>query len=144
MMYKVHNVTGVGMNAAEALRSIRYDLMEYIQKKVRVDFDNALQMPVYFTFRGKKYIVHEILGRFRTQAKCHINGFLVKADNGEVYFLYFQWCDRNQGSPFNRGFWVLSFRILGDRELMALYREERKMLVNNKTLKKVVDFHGHL
>ncbi|MBW1967066.1 MAG: formylmethanofuran dehydrogenase subunit E family protein [Deltaproteobacteria bacterium] len=116
------------MNAAEALRSIRYDLMEYIQKKVRV----------------KKHIVHETLGRFRTQAKGHINGFLVKADNDEVYFLYFQRCDRNQRSPFNRGFWVLSFRILGDRELMALYREERKMPVNNMTLKKVVDFHGHL
>jgi len=144
MMYKVHNVTGVDMNAAEALRSIRYDLMEYIQKKVRVDFDNALQMPVHFTLGGKRHIVHETLGRFRTQAKGHINGFLVKADNDEVYFLYFQRCDRNQRSPFNRGFWVLSFRILGDRELMALYREERKMPVNNMTLKKVVDFHGHL
>jgi formylmethanofuran dehydrogenase subunit E len=107
--------------------------MEYIQKKVRVDFDNALQMPVHFTLGGKKHIVHET-----------INGFLVKADNDEVYFLYFQWCDRNQRSPFNRGFWVLSFRVLGDRELMVLYREERKMLVNNMTLKKVVDFHGHL
>jgi len=131
------------MKAAEALRSIRYDLMEYIQKKVRVDFDNVLQMPVHFTLGGKKHIVHEILGRFRTQAKDHINAFLVQADNDEVYFLYFQWCDRDQRSPFNRGFWVLSFRILSDRELMALYREERKMVVN-MTLKRVVDFHGHL
>ena len=131
------------MKAAEALRSVRYDLMEYIQKKVRVDFDNLLQMPVHFTLGGKKHIVHEILGRFRTQAKDHINAFLVKADNDEVYFLYFQWCDRNQRSHFNTGFWVLSFRILSDRELMALYREERKMVVN-MTLKRVVDFHGHL
>lgn len=131
------------MNAVDALRSIRYDLIEYIQKKVRVDFNNALQVPVHFTLGGKKHIVHETLGRFRTQAKGHMNAFLVKADNDEVYFLYFQWCDRYQRSPFNRGFWVLSFRILGDRELMALYREERKMLVN-MTLKRVVDFHGHL
>jgi len=131
------------MNTAEALRSIRYDLLEYIQKKVKVDFDNVMQMPVCFTFGGKKYIVHEVLGRFRTQAKRHINAFLVNVDSDEVYFLYFQWCSMNQRSPFNRGFWVLSFRILGDRKLMAFYREEKKMLVN-MTLKRVVDFHGHL
>jgi len=131
------------MNTAEALRSIRYDLLEYIQKKVKVDFDNVMQMPVCFTFGGKKYIVHEVLGRFRTQAKRHINAFLVNVDSDEVYFLYFQLCSMNQRSPFNRGFWVLSFRILGDRKLIAFYREERKMLVNI-TLKRVVDFHGHL
>jgi len=125
------------------LRSIRYDLLEYIQKKVRVDFDNVMQTPVCFTFGGKKYVVHEVLGRFRTKAKRHVNAFLVNVNNDEVYFLYFQWRNMNQRSPFSRGFWVLSFRILGDRELMAFYREERKMLVN-MPLKKVVDFHGHL
>jgi len=31
------------MDRAEALRSIRYDLLEYIQKKVRVDFDHNSQ-----------------------------------------------------------------------------------------------------
>jgi len=131
------------MNKAEALRSIRYDLVEYIQKNVRVDFDNALQIPVHFLHRGERHIVYEIIGRFRTQADRHINGFMVKAENEEVYFLYFQWSNMNQRSPFNKGFWVLSFRVLSDRELMAFYREERKMLVN-MTLKKVVDFHGHL
>jgi len=131
------------MNRSEALRSIRYDLLEYIQKKVRVDFDNMMQIPVCFTFGGKRYVVHEVLGRFRTQAKRHTNAFLINVDGDEVYFLYFQWCKRNQGSPFNRGFWVLSFRILSDKELMAFYREDRKMLVN-MTLKKVIDFHGHL
>jgi len=108
-----------------------------------VDFDNVMQIPVCFTFGGEKHIVHEVLGRFRTQAERHVNAFLVSVESDEVYFLYFQWCNMNQRSPFNRGFWVLSFRILSDRELMAFYREDRKMLVN-MTLKKVIDFHGHL
>ena len=131
------------MDRAEAFRSIRYDLLEYIQKRVIVDFDNVMQMPVCFNFRGKKHIVHEVLGRFRTQAKRHINAFLINVDGDEIYFLYFQWCNMNQMGPFNRGFWVLSFRVLSDRELMAFYREDRKMLVN-MTLKKIIDFHGHL
>jgi formylmethanofuran dehydrogenase subunit E len=131
------------MNVAEALRSVRYDLLEYIQKNVRVDFDNALQMPVCFILGGEKHIVHEVLGRFRVQEKRHVNSFLVKADNEEVYFIYFKWCDGNQGGPLNRVFWVLSFRVLNDRELMFLYREDRRMLLN-VTLKRVVDFHGHL
>jgi formylmethanofuran dehydrogenase subunit E len=42
-----------------------------------------------------------------------------------------------------RGFWVLSFRILNDYELMALYRRERKMIVN-MALKRIADFHGHV
>ena len=45
--------------------------------------------------------------------------------------------------PFNTGCWVLSFRIFNDGELIALYGRDRKMLLN-MTLKKVVDFHGHL
>jgi hypothetical protein len=38
------------MDRAEALRYIQHDLLEYIQKKVKVDFDNARQIPVSFTF----------------------------------------------------------------------------------------------
>lgn len=131
------------MNVTEALRSIRYDLLEYIQKKVSVDFDNALQMPVHFTYRRKKHGISQVFGHFKTESNRHINGYLVKADDNEVYFLYFHFLDSNPKGPLNIGCWVLSFRILGDRELMALYREERKMLVN-MTLKRVVDFHGHL
>jgi len=131
------------MDRAEALRSIRYDLVEYIQKNVRVDFDNALQIPVRFIHRGERHIVYEILGRFRPRSNRHINGFLLKADNEEVYFLYFNRFNGDKRSHFNKGFWVLSFRILSDRELMAFYREKRKMLVN-MTVKKIIDFHGHL
>ncbi len=39
--------------------------------------------------------------------------------------------------------WVLSFRIYNDVDLMSWYLEERKMLAN-LTLKRVVDFHGHI
>jgi len=131
------------MNVAEALRSIQYDLLEYIQKKVNVDFDNALQMPVHFTYRRKRHAIREILARFRTQSRRHINGYLARADNNEVYFLYFHFLDSKPKGPLNIGCWVLSFRVLDDRELMYLYREERKMLLN-MTLKRVVDFHGHL
>jgi len=130
------------MDKTEALRSIQDDLLEYIQQKVWVDFDNAMQNPVGFNFRGKKHVVHEVLGRFRTQAKHHINAFLVNADGDEVYFLYFQFCDMDKREAFLQGFWVLSFRILNDRELMLFYREDRKMLVDI-TLKKVINFHGH-
>lgn len=131
------------MDKTEALRSIRYDLLEYIQQRVWVDFDNAMQDPVGFHFNGNKHVVHEVLGRFRTHAKHHINAFLVNANGDEVYFLYFQLCDMDQRGAFNPGFWVLSFRIFNDRELMSFYREDRKMLVN-MALKRVIDFHGHL
>lgn len=131
------------MNRAEALRSIHDDLLEYIQKRVQVDFDNAMQAPVSFVLEGKKHTVREVLGRFRTQTGHHTNGFLVRVCAGNVYFLCFQGCETERRNSFHAGFWILSFRILSDGELMAFYREDRKMLVN-MTLKRVADFHGHL
>jgi hypothetical protein len=73
------------MNAAEALRSIRYDWLSYIQEKVRVDFDNARQAPAHFTHGARERLVHEVLGRFRIRDDGGLNGFLVEADDGEVY-----------------------------------------------------------
>lgn len=129
------------MNAAEALRSIRYDWLSYIQEKVRVNFENAQQAPVDFTHRTRERLVHEVLGRFRIRNDSGLNGFLVKADDGEVYFLYFHKSETE--SQVNEGYWILGFRILSDNELMAFYRDDRKMLVD-MTVKRVVDFHGHL
>jgi formylmethanofuran dehydrogenase subunit E len=129
------------MNAAEALRSIRYDWLSYIQERVRVDFDNARQAPVHFTHRGQGRSVQEVLGRFRIRDELAFHGFLVEADDEEVYFLYFHKMDSNRRTK--EGYWVLGFRILSDRELMAFYREDRKMLVD-MTVKRVVNFHGHL
>lgn len=129
------------MNAAEALRSIRFDWVRYIQERVRVDFDNRLQAPVQFLHGEDRRFIRKLLGRFRVREGGFLNGFLVKADDEEVYFLYFHRFEDN--AAFNKGCWVLSFRILSDKELMAFYRDERKMLVD-MTVKKVVDFHGHL
>ena len=131
------------MDRAEALRSIRYDMLEYIQKRVKVDFDNARQVPVSFTFGGKKHVVEEVLGRFRMQKETPTNAFLVNESGGKIYFLYFQFCDVSQRRPIHAGFWVLSFRILSDGELMAFYRGDRKMPVH-VPFQRVVDFHGHL
>jgi formylmethanofuran dehydrogenase subunit E len=125
------------------LRSIRYELFEYIQQKVRVDFDNARQEPVSFTFDGKTYTVGEVLGRFRTRENHPVEAFLVCSNDNEVYFIYFHLYDLSHHGSLHRGYWVLRFRILGDRELMAFYRKDRKMMVNI-TFKRVGDFHGHL
>jgi len=139
----VNNKRKLGMDKIEALRSIHYDLVEYIQQRVKVDFDNWRQAPASFTFKGKTHLVGEVLGRFRMQRGHPMNAFLVNVNNEEVYLLYFQLSDIDKSGPIQAGFWILSLRVLNDRELMAFYREERKMLVN-MTLKKVVDFHGHL
>ncbi len=129
------------MNAPEALRSIRYDLLSYIQERVRVDFDNVSRLPLHFFYRMKWYKVREVLGHFRVREDGFSNGFLLKANDEEVYFLYFH--EFMPGHAFSEGCWVLSFRVLSDRELMTLYREERQMVVN-MAVKRVVDFHGHL
>ena len=131
------------MEKPEALRSIAYDLVEYIQKKVTVDFDNAGQMPLSFLFSGKIHKVGKVLGRFRTRKTSPPYAFLVCSEGDEVYFLYFHPWIRDQRSHIHSGCWVLCFRILADRELMAMYREGRKMLIH-ATFKRVVDFHGHL
>ena len=129
------------MNAAEALRSIRHEWLSYIQEKVRVDFDSTRQAPIHFTHKARERLIHEVLGRFRIREENSLNGFLVRADDGEVYFLYFHGMQANGG--IKEGYWVLGFRVLSDRELMAFYRDDRKMLVDT-TAKRVVDFHGHL
>ena len=143
----MNNRRETNMDRAEALRSIQDDLLEYIQKKVKVDFDNARQVPVSFTYKGKTHSIRDVLGRFRTFQSHPAHAFLVRSKgDADVYFLMFQTCDDHPAPslhPVRAGFWVLSFRVLGDRELMAFYREDRKMLINI-TFKRVVDFHGHL
>ena len=77
------------MEKAEALRSIRYDLVEYIQKKIRVEFDSIRQAPVSFSFAGTSHAIGKVMGRFRTRKEYPLNAFLVDAGNDEVYFLIF-------------------------------------------------------
>ena len=131
------------MDRAEALRSIQYDLFEYIQKTVTVDFDNASQQPVSFNFNGKTHLVNEVLCTFRINDENKINAFLISADEEDVYLLYFHVISRYTGEDLQAGYWVLNIRILNDNELMALYREDRKMLINI-SFNRVVNFHGHM
>jgi hypothetical protein len=93
------------MNAAEALRSIRYEWLSYIQEKINVEFDNAMQEPFHFTHRETSHMVREVLGRFRARDDGLMNGFLVKADDSEVYFLYFHRIGADH--PVSEGYWVL-------------------------------------
>lgn len=131
------------MDRSEALRSIRYDLFEPIQKKVTVDFDNSTQNPVSFTFNGKTRLINELLCSFRLDSENNINAFLISADDGEVYLIYFHVVSEYLWEKLRTGFWVLNLRILNDNELMTLYLEDRKMLINI-TLSRVVNFHGHM
>ncbi len=131
------------MDKTEALRSIHFDQLEYIQQKVRVDFDNRRQMPVSFTFAGQTHQVVGIVARVKMHPNQPANGYLVEATDKNVFYLYSQLekIDRQQG--LEKSFWVLCFRIMGDNELMSWYLEDRKMLVN-VSLKRVADFHGHI
>jgi formylmethanofuran dehydrogenase subunit E len=131
------------MHREEALRAINEDQLDYIQKPVSVDFDAAGRFPISFTHRGKKHVVGEILARFRTARSYPINAFLVRTAGGPVFLLYFQINGFGGHRSLHQGSWVLSFRILHDYELMALYRRERKMIVN-MALKRIADFHGHV
>jgi formylmethanofuran dehydrogenase subunit E len=131
------------MDRAEALRSIQHDLFEYIHKKVTVEFDNASQQPTSFYYSGKPRLVNEVLCRFRLNTENITNAFLIKVDDGDVYLLYFQIISEHPCRELQAGFWVLNIRILKDNELMALYLEDRKMLINI-TLNRVVNFHGHM
>lgn len=111
------------------MRSIQEDLLEYIQKKVKVDYDNQRQKPVTFLYNGKTHRSEEVLGRFRMLESRPVPAFLVRVVSGDVYCLVFQAYDVNQRGPFFGGFWVLSLRVLRDNEIMALYREDRKLAV---------------
>ncbi len=130
------------MNIAEVLRSIEFDFVEYIQQKVKVEFDNFKQMPLSFIFKNKRYVVDKIMGRFKMRKDYPPNGYLL-CSGKEVFFLYFHYYNFNPKVFINSGTWVLSFRILKDEELMKFYLEDRKMLID-MNLKRVVDFHGHL
>lgn len=130
------------MDKAEALRSIYHEHLEYIQQKVRVDFDNSLQQPVTFVHKGKLHAINEVVCRFRMLADQPVYGYLIEDSESNVFFLYSQLKNLEHRNFIESGFWVLSFRIQNDDELMSWYREERRMLANI-TLKRVVNFHGH-
>jgi formylmethanofuran dehydrogenase subunit E len=131
------------MNKTEALRSIHFDQLEYIQRKVWVDFDNERQQSVSFTFAGQTHQVGGIIGRFKMLAEQSPSGYLVEATDRNVFYLYQQLERVDRQHALEQGFWVLCFCIIGDNELMSWCLEDRKMLVN-VSMKRVADFHGHI
>jgi formylmethanofuran dehydrogenase subunit E len=131
------------MERIEVLRSIHFDQIEYIQQKIKVDFDYELQLPASFSFAGRIYPVYEVLWRFKMAADQPCAGYLVEDVNQNVFHLYYQPEDFLHRGLLNNGFWVLCFRVLHDNELVQWLWEDRKMLTN-VSLKRVVDFHGHI
>lgn len=107
------------MEQAEALRAIHYDHLEYIQQKVQVDFDNQRQKPVSFIFAGRTHVIGDIVGRFKMLEDQPANGFLVEVFDRNIFYLYYQLESVQRQASIQPGFWVLSFRILNDKELMS-------------------------
>lgn len=131
------------MDKIEAIRAIEFDQLEYIQTKIRVDFDNEKQEPTRLFFQGRNYEVESVLFRFKTVAQEPPNGYLVQVTGHTIFCVYSQLFKINRQQFMEPGFWVLSFRIQSDHELLSWFLEDRKML-GNITLKRVVNFHGHI
>jgi len=133
----------MALKMEEILRSIDSKDVEFIQRMVKVEYDNGTQRILKFFYQGREYKVTEVLGTFKGDLSFRDLAFLVRTQDEDVYLLYLYFIDSMHQNFLSRSWWILSFRILKDEELMFLYREERKMLVNMH-LKKITDFHGHL
>ncbi len=133
----------MALKIEEILRSIDSKQVEIIQRIVKVDYDNRLQSPLKFFYQNREHRVKEVLGTFKGDLSPKDLTFLVRTEEGDVYLLYLHLFDSLAQTPVTSCRWILSYRVLRDEELMFLYREERKMIVNMQ-LKKIADFHGHL
>ncbi len=127
----------------EILRSIDKKELEFIQRSVKVDYDNRLQRPLSFSHQNREHKVTELLGTFKGDLSSRDISYLVKTQDGGTYLLYLHFHDPSPQSFLCPCHWILDFRVLSDEEMMFFFKEERKMLVNMQ-LKRVVDFHGHL
>ena len=125
------------------LRSINRKEVGFIQRRVKVDYDNRLQSPLSFFYRNREHKVTGLLGTFKGDLSSRDITYLVKTRDEDVYLLYLHFHDPSPQSYLCPCHWILNFRVLRDEELMFFFKEERKMLVNME-LKSVVDFHGHL
>lgn len=126
-------------------RQIDADRVEPIQQIITVDYENAIQMPISFHYRGRDYEVTELIGRFSeavrvtetTRASTLFRDlsvlYLVRTRQG-VYALYRDIVEQKSRFLW-RGRWVLHFRVEEKRE--------KEMLVDIK-LKRAADFHGHI
>lgn len=131
------------MDKIEAIRAIEFDQLEYIQTKIHVDFDNLKQVPTRLCFKGRNYDVENVLLKLKTISDEPPNGYLLQVTGQTVFYVYSQLLKINRQHFMEPGFWVLSFRIQNDHELLSWSLEDRKML-GNISLKRVVNFHGHI
>ena len=127
----------------ETLRSIDKKEVEFIQRRVKVDYNNRLQSPLSFFYQNRKHNVTGLLGTFRGDLSPRDITYLVMTQDEDVYLLYLHFHDPSSQSCLSPCYWILGFRVLRAEELMFFFREERKMLVNME-LKRATDFHGHL
>jgi len=127
----------------EILRSIDKKEVEFIQRRVKVDYNNRLQSPLSFFYQNRKHNVTGLLGTFRGDLSPRDITYLVMTQDEDVYLLYLHFHDPSSQSCLSPCYWILGFRVLRAEELMFFFREERKMLVNME-LKRATDFHGHL
>jgi formylmethanofuran dehydrogenase subunit E len=122
------------LNREAIFRQIEADRIEPIQQHIQVDYDNALQTPISFRFRGVQHEVTELVGVFHESPDDPSALYLVRTQQG-VYALYPDLVQSDHPLLW-RGQWVLHFRVKEEPE-------ENTMLVDIK-LKQTVDFHGHL
>ena len=55
----------MSMQNEEILRSIDKKEVEFIQRRVKVDYDNRLQSPLRFFYRKREHKVTKLLGTFK-------------------------------------------------------------------------------
>lgn len=123
-------------------RRVDADLVEPIQRVVAVDYDNTLQTPLAFAYRGVRHEVLEVIGAFRESPDDPSVLFLLRATGG-IYALYVDILDPVGGERLRRARWVLHFRVEDGAESVEQRQGEVEMLVDLQ-LKLAADFHGHL
>ncbi len=125
------------MDYQEVLRSLSLELVDFIWAQVDVLLSGSL--PRLFIYQLREYHVKKVMGVFPGNLEGE-RSFLVETDEGDVFCLLLRpvktrWFHGHQ--------WILYFKVIRDEELMKLFREERKMLINME-LKKLGEFHGHI
>ena len=78
----------------ETLRSIDKKEVEFIQRRVKVDYDNRLQSPLSFFYQNRKHKVTGLLGTFRGDLSPRDITYLVMTQDEDVYLLYLHFHDQ--------------------------------------------------
>ena len=131
------------MKREEILRSIDNKEVDFINRPVRVVYDNRLQYPLKFFYKKREHQVSDLIGTFKGDLSPRDITYLVKTSDKDIYLLCLHFHDPSHLSFLSPCHWILSFRVFRDEEMMFFFGEEKKMLVNME-LRRAADFHGHL